>query len=135
VVLFISVLDRKTIGKFALASLAFFGLVLWVSEYVEEPPLALEFNDGYFKGIRPTAFAAGLFLEVGLLGTVAFCFSIFRHLWKLPYLIDPFWRAVFNLFLFSFLLVGTIGDPLPYIGLSMAYLATTKFKRSEFELN
>jgi hypothetical protein len=147
VVLFISFLDRKTIGKFALASLAFFGLVLWVSEYVEEPPRALElvnnllftwdtddiyltlmnesghrlisilsaykyglenllgggigswpvtsvnameamglesfeiyyfleFNDGYFKGIRPTAFAAGLFLEVGLLGTVAFCFSI-----------------------------------------------------------
>ena len=206
VVLFISFLDRKTIGKFALASLAFFGLVLWVSEYVEEPPRALElvnnllftwdtddiyltlmnesghrlisilsaykyglenllgggigswpvtsvnameamglesfeiyyfleFNDGYFKGIRPTAFAAGLFLEVGLLGTVAFCFSIFRHLWKLPYLTDPFWRAVFNLFLFSFLLVGTIGDPLPYIGLSMAYLATTKFKRSELELN
>ena len=206
VVLFISFLDRKTIGKFALASLAFFGLVLWVSEYVEEPPRALElvnnllftwdtddiyltlmnesghrlisilsaykyglenllgggigswpvtsvnameamglesfeiyyfleFNDGYFKGIRPTAFAAGLFLEVGLLGTVAFCFSIFRHLWKLPYLTDPFWRSVFNLFLFSFLLVGTIGDPLPYIGLSMAYLATTKFKRSEIELN
>ena len=32
----------------------------------------LEFNEGYFLGIRPTAFAAGLFLEAGLLGTLAF---------------------------------------------------------------
>jgi len=91
----------------------------------------LEFNEGYFLGIRPTAFAAGLFLEVGLLGTLAFCFSIFRHLWKLPYLSDPFWRAVFNLFLFSFFLVGTIGDPLPYIALAMAYLASSKYSRQK----
>jgi hypothetical protein len=203
-VLFISFLDRKTIWKFGLASLAFFGLVLWVSEYVEEPPRAielvnnilftwdtddiymtlmnesghrlisilsaykygfenllgggigswpvssvnameamgiesfeiyyfLEFNEGFFLGIRPTAFAAGLFLEAGILGTVVFCFSIFRHLWKLPYWKDPFWRAVLNLFLFSFFLVGTIGDPVPYIALSMAYLAASKYNRESFQ--
>jgi hypothetical protein len=203
-VLLVSFLDRKTIGKFALASLVFFGVVLWLSESMEEPPRAielvnnlfftwdtddiymtlmnesghrlisilsaykygfenllgggigswpvssvnameamgmesfeiyyfLEFNEGYFLGIRPTAFAAGLFLEAGLLGTLAFCFSIFRYLWKLPYLSDPFWRAVFNLFLFSFFLVGTIGDPLPYIALGMAYLATSKYNRESLE--
>jgi hypothetical protein len=201
-VLLVSFLDRKTIGKFAVACLMFFGVVLWLSESMEEPPRAielvnnlfftwdtddiymtlmnesghrlisilsaykygfenllgggigswpvssvnameamgmesfeiyyfLEFNEGYFLGIRPTSFAAGLFLEAGLLGTIAFCFSIFRHLWKLPYLSDPFWRAVFNLFLFSFFLVGTIGDPLPYIALAMAYLATSKYRRQK----
>jgi len=205
-VLLVSFLDRKTIGKFALASLMFFGVVLWLSESMEEPPRAielvnnlfftwdtddiymtlmnesghrlisilsaykygfenllgggigswpvssvnameamgmesfeiyyfLEFNEGYFLGIRPTAFAAGLFLEAGILGTLAFCFSIFRYLWKLPYWQDPFWRAVLNLFLFSFFLVGTIGDPLPYIALAMAYLATSKYKRESLETN
>ena len=205
-VLLVSFLDRKTIGKFALASLMFFGVVLWLSESMEEPPRAielvnnlfftwdtddiymtlmnesghrlisilsaykygfenlfgggigswpvssvnameamgmesfeiyyfLEFNEGYFLGIRPTAFAAGLFLEAGLLGTLAFCFSIFRHLLKLPYLSDPFWRAIFNLFLFSFFLVGTIGDPLPYIALGMAYLATSKYDRESLQTN
>ena len=204
IVLLVSFLDRKTIGKFLVACLLFFGVVLWLSESMEEPPRAielvnnlfftwdtddiymtlmnesghrlisilsaykygfenllgggigswpvssvnameamgmesfeiyyfLEFNEGYFLGIRPTAFAAGLFLEVGLLGTLAFCFSIFRHLWKLPYLSDPFWRAVINLFLFSFFLVGTIGDPLPYIALAMAYLATSKYSRQKMQ--
>jgi hypothetical protein len=87
----------------------------------------LEFNDGFFLGIRPTAFAAGLFLEVGIVGCVAYCFTFFRHVWALPYAQNPFWRAVFNLFLFNFFLIGTIGDPMPYITLAMAYLALSKF--------
>jgi hypothetical protein len=199
VVLFVSFLDRKTLGKFVLASLVFFAGVLWLSEYMEEPPRAvdlvnnilftwdtddiymtlmnesghrvfsilsaykyglvhwlgggigswpvssviameamgiesfeiyyfLEFNDGFFLGIRPTAFAAGLFLEVGIIGCAAYCFTFFRHTWHLPYRADPFWRATFNLFLFNFFLIGTIGDPMPYITLAMAYLAMTKFQ-------
>jgi len=91
----------------------------------------LEFNDGFFLGIRPTAFAAGLFLEVGILGCVAYCFTFFRHVWQLPYSQNPFWRAVFNLFLFNFFLIGTIGDPMPYITLSMAYLALSKFDQDQ----
>ena len=198
IVLFISFLDRKTIGKFILAGLAFFAAILWLANSMEEPPRAvdlvnnilftwdtddvymtlmnesghrlfsilsaykyglthwlgggigswpvssviameamgiesfeiyyfLEFNDGFFLGIRPTAFAAGLFLEVGIVGCAAYCFTFFRHVWALPYAQNPFWRAVFNLFLFNFFLIGTIGDPMPYITLAMAYLALSKF--------
>jgi hypothetical protein len=87
----------------------------------------LEFNEGFFKGIRPTAFAAGLFLEVGVVGTLAFIAVLFRHWIALPYLTNSYWRAIVNVFLFNFFLIGTIGDPMPYIALAMGVLAVTKF--------
>jgi hypothetical protein len=87
----------------------------------------LEFNEGFFKGIRPTAFAAGLFLEVGVVGTLAFIAVLFRHWIALPYLTNSYWRATVNVFLFNFFLIGTIGDPMPYIALAMGFLAVTRY--------
>lgn len=88
----------------------------------------LEFNDGFYLGIRPTAFAAALFLEAGLIGFAVFSFVFFRNFIHLPYRKDPYWRAVLNLFLFYFFFLGIIGDPTPFIMLALSLVALSHHK-------
>ena len=91
----------------------------------------LEFNDGFYLGIRPTAFAAALFLEAGLAGFSIFSYVFFKNFIAIPYRQNPFWRAVLNLFLFYFFCLGIIGDPTPFIMIAMSFLALTVYPISE----
>jgi len=93
----------------------------------------LEFNDGFYLGIRPPAFAADLFLEVGVLGFLAFTAVFFRHFWTLSYRDNPYWRAVLNIFLFYYFILGTIGDPTPFIMLALTWMAFHKFPNPDWE--
>lgn len=75
-----------------------------------------------FEGIRPTAFAAALFLETGWIGFLLFGWAIVRYIpWKSG-LSDPFFRPLLVLFLFNVFFLGSVGDPIPWavIGLSTA---------------
>jgi len=92
----------------------------------------LEFNDGFYLGIRPPAFAADLFLEVGVIGFLAFTVVFFRHFWSLSYRGNPYWRAVLNIFLFYYFILGTIGDPTPFIMLALTWMAFHKFPNAEW---
>jgi hypothetical protein len=91
----------------------------------------LEFNDGFYLGIRPSAFAAGLFLEAGILGCLAFSLIFLRHFRAFSYRSNAYWRGVLNLFLFYYFLLGVIGDPTPFIMLGMSWLALTKYPPEE----
>lgn len=92
----------------------------------------LEFNDGFYLGIRPSAFAAGLFLEVGILGFLAFCIVFFRPFLGFSYQKNPYWRGVLNLFLFYFFVLGTIGDPTPFIMLGLTWLALSRYPNEQW---
>ena len=92
----------------------------------------LEFNDGFYLGIRPSAFAAGLFLEVGILGFLAFCMVFFRPFLGFSYQKNPYWRGVLNLFLFYFFVLGTIGDPTPFIMLGLTWLALSRYPNEQW---
>jgi len=75
-----------------------------------------------FEGIRPTAFAAALFLETGWIGFVLFGWAIVRYIpWRAG-INDPFFRPLLVLFLFNVFFLGSVGDPIPWaiIGLSTA---------------
>lgn len=87
----------------------------------------LEFNDGFYLGIRPTAFAAALFLEAGILGFGVFAYVFYRNFFRFSYRKDPYWRAVLNIFLFYFFFLGIIGDPTPFIMLGLSYVAMMQF--------
>jgi len=68
---------------------------------------------------------------VGVVGTLAFIAVLFRYWIALPYFTNSYWRATVNVFLFNFFLIGTIGDPMPYIALAMGYLAVKIYPKPE----
>ena len=73
-----------------------------------------------FEGIRPTAFAAALFLETGWVGFLLFAWAIVRCIpWRAG-MNDTFFRPLLVLFLFNVFFLGSVGDPIPWaiIGLS-----------------
>ncbi|MBA4304937.1 MAG: hypothetical protein C0424_11980 [Sphingobacteriaceae bacterium] len=74
-----------------------------------------------FTGIRPTSFAAALFLETGWLGFALFAWAVnpyfpWRAGWK-----DAGLRPLLVLFLFNTFFLGAVGDPIPWaiMGLSL----------------
>ncbi len=74
-----------------------------------------------YDGFRPTAYSADLFLEAGVVGWLLFAIAMY------PYVVNKsMWqnantRAIVVLFLFNMLILGTIGDPLPFLFLALAY--------------
>ena len=74
-----------------------------------------------YDGFRPTAYSADLFLEAGVVGWLLFAGAMY------PYVVNKaMWqnantRAIVVLFLFNMLILGTIGDPLPFLFLALAY--------------
>ena len=74
-----------------------------------------------YQGVRPTSFAAGLMLETGLIGLVLFLLAFWPYLTNPALYRDIHTRSITIFFLFNTFALGSIGDPLPFIFLAMAY--------------
>ena len=80
-----------------------------------------EFSGGEFDGVRPTSFVADLFLEMGWVGFVVFILAFYRFMFSKNLFSHVQSRPIAVLFLFNLFVVGTIGDPLPFVFLAMVY--------------
>jgi hypothetical protein len=80
-----------------------------------------EFSGGEFDGVRPTSFVADLFLEMGWIGFVIFILAFFRYMFSKTLFSNVQSRPIAVLFLFNLFVIGTIGDPMPFIFLAMVY--------------
>jgi hypothetical protein len=78
------------------------------------------FFDSTYDGVRPTSFVAGLMLEGGWIAAVLFFVAFWHYLFKKALFRDSHTRPIIFLFLFNVLLLGTIGDPIPFIFLAFA---------------
>jgi len=74
-----------------------------------------------YDGFRPTAFSADLFLETGVVGFILFGVAMWPYISPKTMWQNPNTRAVVVLFLFNMIILGTIGDPLPFLFLALAY--------------
>jgi hypothetical protein len=85
--------------------------------------IEVAFFEGYspYDGFRPTAFSADLFLEAGVVGWILFVLALYPYVTQKAMWRDPNTRAIVVIFLFNMLILGTIGDPLPFVFLALAY--------------
>ena len=74
-----------------------------------------------YDGFRPTAFSADLFLETGVVGFILFAVAMWPYISPKGMWQNPNTRAVVVLFIFNMVILGTIGDPLPFLFLALAY--------------
>jgi len=79
------------------------------------------YSGGQFDGVRPTSFVADIFLEMGVIGFVMFIIAFWSYMTSKTLFRDQFARPIVVLFFFNLFVMGTIGDPLPFIFLAMAY--------------
>ena len=79
------------------------------------------FFDSTYDGVRPTSFAAGLMLEGGWIGFLLFFWAFKKYIFSKKVFENTYTRPIAILFLFNTLLLGTIGDPIPFIFLAYAY--------------
>lgn len=84
------------------------------------------YSGGEFEGVRPTSFVADLFLEAGWVGFLFFLLAFSRYMFSKTLFNDVSSRPVLVMFFFNLFVMGTVGDPLPFIFLALAY-------RSHFE--
>lgn len=68
-----------------------------------------------FFGVRPTSFGAGLMLEAGWVGLLIFLLAIGPYLYRRELLRNIHTRSTLAMFLFNLFILGTIGDPVPFI--------------------
>lgn len=69
---------------------------------------------------------ADLFLEAGWVGFLFFLLAFSRYMFSKTLFNDVSSRPVLVMFFFNLFVMGTVGDPLPFIFLALAY-------RSHFE--
>ncbi len=74
-----------------------------------------------YQGVRPTSFAAGLMLETGVVGLLLFLLAFWPYLKEWALYQDIHTRSITIFFLFNTFALGSIGDPLPFIFLALAY--------------
>jgi hypothetical protein len=74
-----------------------------------------------YQGVRPTSFAAGLMLETGIVGLLLFIIAFYPFLKRPEIYRDVHTRSITIFFLFNTFALGSIGDPLPFIFLALAY--------------
>jgi hypothetical protein len=74
-----------------------------------------------YQGVRPTSFAAGLMLETGIVGLILFCVAFWPFLSRKELYNDIHTRSISIFFIFNTFALGSIGDPLPFIFLALAY--------------
>lgn len=78
-------------------------------------------NYSPYDGFRPTAYSADLFLETGVVGWLLFVLALYPYVVKKDMWSNSNTRAIVVIFLFNMLILGTIGDPLPFVFLALAY--------------
>ena len=74
-----------------------------------------------YQGVRPTSFAAGLMLETGIVGLFLFFLAFYPFLKRRELYSDVHTRSISIFFLFNTFALGSIGDPIPFIFLALAY--------------
>ena len=74
-----------------------------------------------YQGVRPTSFAAGLMLETGIVGLFLFFLAFYPFLSRRELYTDVHTRSISIFFLFNTFALGSIGDPIPFIFLALAY--------------
>ena len=74
-----------------------------------------------YQGVRPTSFAAGLMLETGIVGLLLFFLAFYPFLKRRELYVDVHTRSISIFFLFNTFALGSIGDPIPFIFLALAY--------------
>lgn len=84
-----------------------------------------------YQGVRPTSFAAGLMLETGIVGLLLFILAFWPFIRNIELWKDEHTRTVIIFFLFNVFALGSIGDPLPFVFLALAYrsLSLTEIDR------
>lgn len=79
------------------------------------------YSGGDFDGVRPTSFVADIFLEMGWVGFVLFVIAFWSYMTNKTIFNNNYARPVLVMFYFNLFVMGTIGDPLPFIFLALAY--------------
>ncbi|HOI31850.1 MAG: hypothetical protein PHG67_10325 [Bacteroidales bacterium] len=74
-----------------------------------------------YQGVRPTSYAAGLMLETGIVGLLLFLVAFFPYISRKELYLHPNSRSLAVFFLFNIFALGSIGDPIPFIFLALAY--------------
>ncbi|MCE1201459.1 MAG: hypothetical protein LWX09_05085 [Bacteroidia bacterium] len=77
-------------------------------------------HGGQFEGVRPTAFAAGLMLEAGVVGLALFLLTFLPYLWRRDFLLTRHARPIWLFFMFNTFALGSIGDPIPFAILALS---------------
>ncbi|MFM8786156.1 MAG: hypothetical protein ACKOFE_00660 [Bacteroidota bacterium] len=80
-----------------------------------------ELSGGDYYGVRPTSFVAGLMLESGIVGVILFLWAFGKYFTDRRLYSDPHGRSIAVLFWFNLLMLGTIGDPIPFIIFGLCY--------------
>lgn len=86
-----------------------------------------------YQGVRPTSFAAGLMLETGVVGLLLFLLAFWPYLKERALYQDIHTRSITIFFLFNTFALGSIGDPLPFIFLALAYRSVVNADCSRVE--
>ena len=76
-------------------------------------------NKGYFTGTRPTSIIADIMLESGLIGLILFLLSFSKYFFNKISWSNHNLRAFIIIILFNIFIIGTIGDPTPFIFLAL----------------
>jgi hypothetical protein len=79
------------------------------------------YSGGDFDGVRPTSFIADIFLEMGWVGFVLFVLAFWSYMTNKTLFNNIYARPVLVMFYFNLFVMGTIGDPLHFIFLALAY--------------
>ncbi|MFM8959093.1 MAG: hypothetical protein ACKOKH_02410, partial [Bacteroidota bacterium] len=80
-----------------------------------------ELSGGDYYGVRPTSFVAGLMLESGIVGVILFLWAFGKYFTDRRLYSDSHGRSIAVLFWFNLLMLGTIGDPIPFIIFGLCY--------------
>ncbi|MBK9292048.1 MAG: hypothetical protein IPM52_10550 [Bacteroidetes bacterium] len=78
-------------------------------------------HGGQFEGVRPTAFAAGLMLEGGIVALAIFLLTFVPYLSRTEMLTNRHARPIWLFFVFNTFALGSIGDPIPFAMLALSY--------------
>lgn len=74
-----------------------------------------------FFGVRPTSFGAGIMLETGWIGLLLFAIAFWPYFSKKAIYLNLHSRSLTLMFLFNLFILGTIGDPVPFIIMGLTY--------------
>ena len=80
--------------------------------------LSYYFN-GVFIGTRPSSITADIMLESGLLGLLLFLLAFAKYIFNKQIWSNPNLRSFIIIIVFNIFIIGTIGDPTPFIFLGL----------------